>query len=115
MSSETGTCEQPQLVFNRGDNSTPAEPIGGVTMYAYLSFNEGIGPDRSHGSVSGHVSLKQGGVENPGVGDFVVSGTFAVTKPADIVKYVAITLNSVRNPLIGRQTFHGMITLKGNW
>jgi len=104
----------PLLVVSRNYKSIPSKPAGGVTMYAYLSFNEGIGPDRSHGSVSGHINLKQGGVKDPDVGDFVVKGTFAVTKTADIVEYVAVHFESVQG-LFGQQTIHGLMTLKGNW
>ncbi|HEV7645092.1 MAG TPA: hypothetical protein VGO50_14200 [Pyrinomonadaceae bacterium] len=110
----TATAAQPQLVFNRNFRSIPDKPAGGVTLYAYLSFNEGIGPDRSHGSVSGHINLKQGGVKDPDVGNFVVKGTFAVTKTAAIVEYVAIHFESVPG-LFGQQTIHGLMTLKGDW
>ena len=110
----TATAEKLDLVFNRNFKSIPAQPAGGVTMYAYLSFNEGIGPDRSHGSVAGHINLRQSGVEHPDVGDFVVNGTFAVTKTADIVEYVSVNFNSVSH-LFGQQTLHGLMTLKGNW
>ena len=115
MATATARATQPLLVINRNFKSIPSKPAGGVTMYAYLSFNEGIGPDRSHGSVAGHINLKQGGVKDPNVGDFVVSGTFTVTKTSGVVEYVAINFNSVPSPFLGQQTIHGMMTLKGDW
>lgn len=108
------TTEKTDLVFNGNFKSIPNKPVGGVTMYAYFLFNEGIGPDRSHGSVAGHINLKQAGLQDPDVGDFIVNGTFAVNKTSDIVENVVVHFNSVPG-LFGRQTIHGLMTLKPDW
>ena len=114
MSVAAAAVPTPQLVFNRDYQSIPRENIGGVTMYAYFSFNEGIGPDRSHGAVAGHIRLEQGGLAHPNVGNFTVHGTFAVHKTEDIVDYVTVHFQSVQG-LMGQQTIDGMMSLKGDF
>jgi hypothetical protein len=106
--------QTPQLVFSHDYQSIPREQIGGVTMYAYFSFNEGIGPDRSHGAVAGHIRLEQGGLEDPNVGNFTVHGTFVAYKTADIEDYVTVHFHSVQG-LMGQQTIGGMMLLKGGF
>ncbi len=83
-------------------------------MYAYLSFNEGIGPDRSHGSIAGHILLVQGGVKDPNVGNFTVNGTYALNETSDIVEHVSVQFQSVQG-MFGAQTIHGMMSLKGDF
>lgn len=84
-------------------------------MSAYLSLNEGIGPDRSFGTIAGHISLKHSGVKpgSPDIGDFVVSGTFSKLEITPTQPFTFISFHSV-NTLIGQQTLYGHIALDGN-
>jgi Domain of unknown function (DUF1842) len=112
----TATKEITDLVISRNYRSEALQP-GGTVMFAYLSFNEGIGPDRSSGTVAGHVNLKQAGVHDSDVGDFIVKGTFAVIALSDVTppqNLVSIYFNSVTT-LIGEQTLRGHMVLDKNW
>lgn len=104
------------LVYYRQYRSLAAQP-GGTVMYAYLTFNEGIGPDRSHGTVSGHISLKQSGVEpgSPDIGDFIVSGTFALLElnATDTPQPFTVIFFRSEHHLFGQQTLQGHIALDG--
>jgi hypothetical protein len=118
MSTATTTStETALLIYHRNFRSLALQP-GGTVMYAYLSLNEGIGPDRSHGTVAGHISLKQSGVKpgSPDVGDFIVSGTFSKLgiEPIEPPQpFTFISFESV-NTLIGQQTLRGHAVLSPN-
>jgi hypothetical protein len=111
----TATVEATQPVFGYSYRTTPTTPIGGVTMTAVLSFKVGSeGADRSFGTLTGHVSLTQGGVEKPNIGDFVVIGTFAdfkITPP----EAVSIYFESAPSPVLGQQTIRGHMLLANGW
>src|SRR6185436_14997867 len=114
MSATTATAETTQDVFGYDYRTEPVQPIGGVTMTAYLSFNRrSEGADRSFGTLAGHINLTQGGVEKPDVGDFIVTGTFSdftITPP----EAVSVYFESVPG-LPGQQTIRGHILLVNGW